>query len=191
MGDSQNWSSFEEPAAAPKKPKAVAKLPPTPADGSGGVVAAAGSSGAGGLLSAANVRLVQQRLMFGAIVGFCTGATFGSSTWAAGWTRFDLPLGRAAGALGRRSRHTNDVGGDLLSLPSRRGQGVPQAARARGARGAQPVHARGRDLGRLLFRVLCSLLLSLLVTDMPRDADNRACSVAPASSSRTRACGRC
>jgi hypothetical protein len=80
MGDSQNWSSFEEPAT-PKKPKAVAKPQPTPADV--GVGSAAGSTGAGDLLSAANVRLVQQRLMFGAIVGFCTGATFGSSTWAA------------------------------------------------------------------------------------------------------------
>lgn len=77
MGDSQNWSSFEEPAAPTKK----AVVPPKPLRKEGASDGGSGGSGAkGGLLSASNVRILQQRVMFGAIVGFCTGATFGTST---------------------------------------------------------------------------------------------------------------
>lgn len=72
MGDSQNWSSFDEPSTVRKPAKKAKKEAKAGGD-------AAGSSTP--LLSAANVRQLQQRLMFGAIVGFCTGATFGTSAF--------------------------------------------------------------------------------------------------------------
>lgn len=148
MGDSQNWSSFDEPAA-PKKPKAAVKPQPKPVDARD--ASGAASTSPSGLLSPANVRLVQQRLMFGAIVGFCTGATFGTSTFDTSW-RARLRCGDGVAA---------SVGALLMAYPlmypvsigSRRDEGVPQAARPPGARGAQPVHARGRCLGRVLRRV--------------------------------------
>ena len=67
MGDSQNWSSFED--EKPKKPSIsstktlvnnpenVSEVPKNPFD----------------------MRVLQQRLIFGGLVGFCTGATFGAS----------------------------------------------------------------------------------------------------------------
>ncbi|TMW61914.1 hypothetical protein Poli38472_010977 [Pythium oligandrum] len=66
MGDSQNWSAFDEPEA-PKKPVALKPKQPE-----------AEKSDEGFKLQAMDLRNFRNRLIFGGLVGFCTGATFGT-----------------------------------------------------------------------------------------------------------------
>lgn len=74
MGDSQNWSSFEEPEA-PKRPSAasVQADDAQKADDKFG-------KGLSALTEPVAVRNLRNRLIFGSLVGFVTGATFGGST---------------------------------------------------------------------------------------------------------------
>jgi hypothetical protein len=74
MGDSQNWSSFDAEVPKPKKPS------PPKSDGS-----ALG-------LKPVDLRNLRNRLVFGGLVGFCTGATFGTSaSLAICCVRIDTP----------------------------------------------------------------------------------------------------
>ncbi|KAG6574766.1 Inorganic pyrophosphatase 3 [Phytophthora cinnamomi] len=70
MGDSQNWSSFEP--EAPKRPSAasVPKEEEQKTDDKFG-------KGLSALTEPVAVRNLRNRLMFGSLVGFVTGATFG------------------------------------------------------------------------------------------------------------------
>ncbi|EEY56515.1 uncharacterized protein PITG_10053 [Phytophthora infestans T30-4] len=71
MGDSQNWSSFDEPEA-PKRPSAAtqkAEKADTNENKS--------SMGLSALTEPAALRNMRNRLIFGSLVGFVTGATFG------------------------------------------------------------------------------------------------------------------
>ncbi|KAG7390014.1 hypothetical protein PHYPSEUDO_008976 [Phytophthora pseudosyringae] len=71
MGDSQNWSSFDEPAT-PKRPSAVTQ--PTEETESS---ADKPSKGLSALTEPVALRNMRNRLIFGSLVGFVTGATFG------------------------------------------------------------------------------------------------------------------
>ncbi|KAJ0396663.1 hypothetical protein ATCC90586_009964 [Pythium insidiosum] len=67
MGDSQNWSSFDAPEEKPRRP-AAAQQPQ-----------GAGSEAAPSFqLRAVDPLALRNRLVFGGLVGFCTGATFGT-----------------------------------------------------------------------------------------------------------------
>ncbi|RLN89451.1 hypothetical protein BBJ28_00019904 [Nothophytophthora sp. Chile5] len=78
MGDSQNWSSFDDEPAAPKKPSAVStkkieqKLVQNEVD----------APSVSPLTQPAALRNLRNRLVFGGLVGFVTGATFGGSAYA-------------------------------------------------------------------------------------------------------------
>jgi hypothetical protein len=71
MGDSQNWSSFEP--EAPKRPSAVSEEAEKSQDKHG--------KGLSALTEPMALRNMRNRLIFGSLVGFVTGATFGGSTW--------------------------------------------------------------------------------------------------------------
>ncbi|GLE04590.1 hypothetical protein PINS_up013559 [Pythium insidiosum] len=65
MGDSQNWSSFDAPEERPRRP-AAAQQPAQDKDA------------ASFQLRAVDPLALRNRLVFGGLVGFCTGATFGT-----------------------------------------------------------------------------------------------------------------
>lgn len=71
MGDSQNWSSFDEPKAP------VAKKAPAPKQEKKKADASLVES-----FRSMDLMYFRNRLIFGGLVGFCTGATFGASTLA-------------------------------------------------------------------------------------------------------------
>lgn len=69
MGDSQNWSSFDEPKAP------VAKKTPAPKQEKKKADTSLVDS-----FRSMDLMFFRNRLIFGGLVGFCTGATFGGST---------------------------------------------------------------------------------------------------------------
>lgn len=83
MSDSQNWGSFDDDEASKgssrsrqrKKAAAAAALVQTDALNS----EASASGGVLDNLRSLNLVTFRNRLMFGGLVGFCTGATFGGS----------------------------------------------------------------------------------------------------------------
>lgn len=77
MGDSQNWAAFDdEPQSARSKKRAAAAAAAKRAQETD----AAQSESVFDNLRALNLVTFRNRLMFGGLVGFCTGATFGGST---------------------------------------------------------------------------------------------------------------
>ncbi|KAL4086677.1 hypothetical protein PRIC1_013739 [Phytophthora ramorum] len=66
MGDSQNWSSFEPEAPKPAKQPQTTESEDIKS-----------SKGLGALTEPVAVRNLRNRLIFGSLVGFVTGATFG------------------------------------------------------------------------------------------------------------------
>jgi hypothetical protein len=79
MGDSQNWSSFDDEPVAPARrarakanAQSVGQTPPPEQPQ---------AKGAFDKLQGLDLRNFRNRLMFGGLVGFCTGATFGASTY--------------------------------------------------------------------------------------------------------------
>uniref|UniRef100_K3X9K3 Mitochondrial import inner membrane translocase subunit TIM22 n=1 Tax=Globisporangium ultimum (strain ATCC 200006 / CBS 805.95 / DAOM BR144) TaxID=431595 RepID=K3X9K3_GLOUD len=76
MGDSQNWSSFDDEPVAPARrarakanAQSVGQTPPPEQPQ---------AKGAFDKLQGLDLRNFRNRLMFGGLVGFCTGATFGA-----------------------------------------------------------------------------------------------------------------
>ena len=76
MGDSQNWSSFENPETL-KRCDGV-ETPTDPATTS----AEDNGKGLSALMEPVALRHMRNRLVFGSLVGFVTGATFGSSMYS-------------------------------------------------------------------------------------------------------------
>lgn len=79
MGDSQNWSSFDDEPVAPKR-RAAAAAATGKAATQVAIDEPVKEKSALDKLQSLDLRNFRNRLMFGGLVGFCTGATFGAST---------------------------------------------------------------------------------------------------------------
>ena len=89
MSDSQKWSSLDD-SEAPKRPSDVAEqaldVPITESN------RGERHSGFVALMEPAALCNMRNRLMFGSLVGFVTGATFGGSTYSRNIKFYSVPL---------------------------------------------------------------------------------------------------
>lgn len=83
MSDSQNWASFDDDEAS-KSSSSSRSRQRKQATAAAADAAASDESASGVLDNLRSLNLVtfRNRLMFGGLVGFCTGATFGGSEWS-------------------------------------------------------------------------------------------------------------
>lgn len=87
MSDSQNWASFDDDEASKsssrnrsrQKKQAAAAAAQAQTDA---LTSNESASGVLENLRSLNLVTFRNRLMFGGLVGFCTGATFGGSEWS-------------------------------------------------------------------------------------------------------------
>ncbi|KAE8894011.1 hypothetical protein PF005_g13932 [Phytophthora fragariae] len=102
MGDSQNWSSFDEPEA-PKRPSATQQTVDAQKKDD------KFSKGLSALTEPVALRNLRNRLIFGSLVGFVTGATFGGIDGAKLYMKQHGKL--APAALGAIARGAATTGG--------------------------------------------------------------------------------